>query len=409
MGNETIKLGVVEVGAINLPKTCLGQTPREKLDIFVSEAGNTVGFFALLLGVGGWMNHALGKSTKYLFNSDATVMSQGRVMKSLALIPPLTAWMIAMPFFRNAFTAWKNGITDFNSLISNESLAMKKRSAHSKRDTQEAIRRDLQKGGLLFGAGSLLGLLGFFWGKSDAVRRLIGDDSSRSHLKGLLKSLMLTGPHANEFKWVKATLFWIIPAYVGWMWASRKDKQTPGKVENTELKENLLKMLNCIAVYTLTDKVIYGLFFNRKSLDFAKRCASAGLGSLYDIATVKPGKETATFVYEEAAALLKASSTQPLSESATRLFRRALGFENIRVAAGLSITLLLMTLTPGWINLALRKERLARAHGKQNLTRVTQYPTFHVPRPIRGSSFSSPPQVIKPDAPAWRSVVSQHV
>lgn len=331
--NKTWKALGVEVLGINLPKTAIVRTKNEAIDVGFNEFGNTVGFFGGLWG-GGYLLDRFLAAKKIRIHANPAILSKGRVMKSFALIPPLVAFMAAMPFFRNAFTAWRSGSVAYQDLITKGQP--KRQDSTAQQKTKLAIQNYLQTGATILAAGAALGLTGFFWARSSGSAKLFQGAKlipalNKPWMHKALKAICLTGNKATEFEDLRAVAYWGAPAYLGWMAASR---------DRFEIKEQALKLINFVAVYLLTDKITHR-FFDRKTRAFAKAFPKAYT------------KTPKGFVFSYSA--LK--NLQLPKKSLQKL----LSFENTKILSGFGMTVLLMAVIPALLNIHLTRQRLANA------------------------------------------------
>ncbi len=344
----------VEVLGINLPKTMIVRTPHEAMDVGVNEFGNTLGFCGGLFG-GGYAIDKLLNSQRIPLLKDSATLSRGRVIKSLTLIPPLFAFMMAMPFFRNAFTAWQSGTVAYKDLITKGT----KHQATQKQETHEAIEHFLKMGTAILSTGILLGALGFGIAKSRRGIRMFQNHFTlvpslrKGKFPKILKALCLTGKSATEFQDRQAIFYWGIPAYLGWMAASR---------DKFEVKEQLLKMINFIAVYVLPEKIVNSAFHS-KTVSFAR-------SPLYAQLYTKTPKGL-KFSYDRWAQLR--------SKIPTQLAQKVIKFENAKLISGFGLSVLLMAVLPALLNIYLTKHRIQKeAVTANHFTPLTnrQWPTM---------------------------------
>ncbi len=340
--NKTFKVLGVEVLGINLPRTTIVRTVDEAIDAGVNEFGNTIGFFGGVFG-GGFLLDKLLKSWKIPLHPRADIISQGRVLKSFGLIPPLVAFMMAMPFFRNAFTAKRSGTLDFKDLISkNDSIRKKHSSQSPDAQTQAAIQRYTQIGLSILAGGFALAAAGVLWARFGLFKPkqafTLAKPFNNPAFQKILKAICLTGKKATEFDDLRAVFYWGIPAYISWMLASR---------DKFEVKEQFLKMINFIAVYVLTDKVV-SKFFDRKTAQHAKT-----VPGVYD----KVGSSL-KFSYAKAATLSKTMGSK---------VQKVIRFENLKLLTGLGMTVSLMAVLPALLNIYLTRQRLERAQAEERL------------------------------------------
>lgn len=329
--NKTWKVLGVEVLGINLPKTAIVRTRDEAIDVGVNEFGNTAGFFGGVWG-GSYLVDKLLTRMKVPVYSDPAILSQGRVMKSFALVPPLLALMVAMPFFRNAFTTWRTGTTDYRNLITGSGTTGP--TPAQRREAQDWVNQNVKKGLTILASGLAVGVGGFLLAASRGNLRLFRPNSSRlipalnkPWVAKTLKNLCLTGAKATEYEDLRAMFYWGIPAYLGWMAASR---------DGFEIKEQLLKMVNFVAVYVLTEKGV-NKFFERKTRELAGK-----VPQLY----TRTGNKI-RFSYGALAGKLNNPGVM-----------EALKFENLKILTGFGLTVLLMAVLPALLNIYLTKRRI---------------------------------------------------
>lgn len=347
--NKTWKALGVEVLGVNLPKVTIVRTKNEALDVGVNQFGNTLGFFG-----GIWAGSSLLK--RIPLHPDPAVISKGRVMKSFVLIPPLVAFMVAMPFFRNAFTAWYTGTTDYQDLVTKPSkgqgIPLKEREK-----ARRIIRENSEKGATILSVGLLVGLMGFLWSRSlGSIRMFRGAKLvpalDKTWFRRLIKAFCLTGPKATEFDNLRAVLYWGVPAYMGWIAASR---------DRSEIKEQLLKMANFIAAYMLTDKLI-NRYFEKWTSKYALR-----FPALYS----KSGRIT-RFSY---------TAWQRLKPKMNpRLAKEVVRFENGKLLSGFGLTALLMAMVPALLKYLSRRSPDAKAQANRQ-SHAQAYPAARISYP----------------------------
>ncbi len=396
--NRNLQTLAIEVLGINVPKTAMVRTKKEALDVGFNEFGNTLGFFGGLWGIGALFD----KLVK--IPGEIGPASPLRLMKSFALVPPLFAFMMSTPYFRNAFTAWKSGTTQYKDLITNDQQTSSPQNG-SLEASREAAKGYLMKALGILGAGIGIGALGILltrWGpgplavlKDDAaLSKLLGktwewqkpirslldrlpDRISQAKifnqpfqpLKTLWNTFCLAGTKANVYGDTQAILFWGLPAYLGWMAASR---------DKYEIKEQLLKMLNFMVIFKLIRMA------TDKALESKINPLRAALPSFY-----KDGR----LLYKEALGELK---NPTVFNNPT--VKKALMFENIKILGGLGLTVIFMATLPALLNIYLTKKRMQRdqrlSHGpnpleqvistnqglKPDLRQYSAWPTYQYPR-----------------------------
>ncbi len=361
--NKTWKALGVEVLGINMPKSLIVRTKDEAIDVAVNEFGNTVGFFGGLWG-GGYLLDKVLKAQRLKMDPNPLMINQARVMKSLALIPPLFAFMVSTPFFRNAYTAWRTGTTDYKNLIT-KGNTLPESSARQFKHHTEAVQHNLRIGGTILGAGLGLGLLGWTAARGLGPLRLFQPNGKKlipffnnEWGKKIIKAFSLTGKNATEFGDMRAVFFWGIPAYLGWMAASR---------DEFEVKEQFLKMVNFIAVYVLTDKVV-NRFFNKEGHLLMRKNPK-----LY------PEARFSYAMYHK----LRRSAGPALR----RQLDRALKFENTRLFTGLGMTIALMAALPALLNIYLTQKRIERKQQQQAHATLQDLKALHI-NPFKPSPYA---------------------
>jgi hypothetical protein len=339
--NKTWKVLGVEVLGINMPKTAIVRTKDEAIDVGVNEFGNTVGFFGGVWG-GGYAVDKVLKNLHIPLNPNPAILNQGRVMKSFALVPPLLAFMVAMPFLRNAFTTWRTGTLDYKDLITTSDTAAQ--HARQKDKAQKAIQDYVRKGVNILLTGLGIGAAGFLVARGGGTLQLFRPNSSKlipdlnkPWFAKTLRALCLTGEKATEYGDLRAMFYWGIPTYLAWMAASR---------DKFEIKEQFLKMVNFVAVYVLTDKVV-ARFFDKKTHDYASK-----LPQVYQ----KAGGGF-KFSYDAMDKLLKRTTK-------SKLLPEILKFEQTKLLSGFGLTIVLMAALPAMLNIYLTNRRMARSQNE---------------------------------------------
>lgn len=382
--NPTRKILFLELLAVNAPRILIVRSLDEALDTGFNEIGNTIGFFGGLYGGNVLLDKMLAKLKIPIENNTSTTISRGRFMKSWALLWPLAAFMFAMPFFRNAYTTWRSGATDFEKLISNKAQFTKPQ-ANTSTHQQKKIHENLTRGALSLAGGFAIAAGGFLLAKGLGPLRMFKGKQlvpalNKPLIRTLLDKLCLVDVgkrKAGFFDDLHAVLFWGTPAYLAWIAAAR---------EALERKEQILKTMSFYAVYAFADKVVYRLF-NKRSEFFSKY-----LPQLY-----QRGKNKAQFSYLAYQRLIKNPQGSSLQKHWARF---AVAHENKRLMSGFGMTLVLMASLPILINMALTEKRLHDKKRKQLLAHIESQQLV-LPRPnsrvenwtIRQYANTSWPQV----------------
>lgn len=338
--DKTFKALGVEVLSINTPKIMITRTPQERLDVSVSEIGNTVGFFSILWG-GGRLIDGLFKAFKLPINPNPNLINKGRVIKSALLIPTMCAFMYAMPFYRNAFTAWSSNTTDFRNLITDKNLSNTgedglvitgQRSAKS----LAMVKEQVNKGNRVMLTGLGLSLLGgalgnfLFKGNSSQFKPMLKQMGMHHSLKKTLNLLCLPGPKATELNDFGAIMYWGAPCYLGWIAASR---------DQFEAKEMILKFINFNVMYLLPDWALNRLpYFKNGSKQLAKQLPQFYQNGKFSYPHWKAAKR-----YQK-----------------TPLLKKALAFENTKTMTKFATTTAFMAVFPALLNIWLTHQRIKR-------------------------------------------------
>jgi hypothetical protein len=260
-----------EVFGINLPKILCTRTTDERIDVATSEIGNTLAFAAGGVGVNALMN-AIFKKAKQGATNQRLAGHWAVVSRSLGIYSTIFALMWAMPFVRNSLTAKRIGSDRFIDVIG---AGQQTAAQPQKTNLQPSLDLYRQKIATILGLGALgttasigLGLCGIKTGSGEkGLERLFNHRSLYDVLKegkwthrlfkntasqkpgGILtnslkaltwEKFLLKEGQFSRFAGLPALLFWGIPAYGGWIHASR---------DPYEKKEQLLKFGNFVACF----------------------------------------------------------------------------------------------------------------------------------------------------------------
>lgn len=317
-----------EVVGINVPRVVLTRSEDERKDAFYSEAGNTIGFF----GAGAALDQLLIRALdpKKLQKQGAWAARIGVLGRSAALFSTSFAILWAMPFLRNYLTARSTGGVQFTQVIGANAAQA---SAHTLQASQQEYKRNALTILGLGLAGSVMALGGARlaivnrWGRK-AVNRWFKNP------KGWVHHLTLKDGRFANFGGLPALLFWGVPAYGGFIHASR---------DNYERKEQLLKFFNFTACF-------FGPSLALKKLYQRKLQAVAG------------PKAELTYQY----------ITQKLRGSARE---KALKIWAAKSGLSLLSSIVLLSSMPQLINIYLTKRRLERAQAPKPQPLPIQPPT----------------------------------
>lgn len=306
-----------EVVGINAPKIAVTRSNTERLDVATSEIGNTVAAF----GLGGLLNYGLGRLFKKAQAEGASQLSKNWAVlaRSGAIYSTIFALMWAMPFIRNYLTAKRTGSTEFTEVIGAKKTAQNQANLHKAlSDYKRKIAAILGLG--LAGAAMFTGL-----GKLAVARKWgMGVLKTLFDKPRLAANLLLKNGSFNSFSGTQAVLFWGVPAYGGWIQASR---------DPYEKKEQVLKFLNFVTCFSLP-QVLANSYFGKK----LEGLLPAGVEHTYKDITTRLSGET--------------------KDRALKLWGR----KNL---TGLLASIVLLGVMPPLMNIFLTKRRLDRAGNLQ--------------------------------------------
>lgn len=354
--NPLYKALAVEILGINIPKTVLVRTKKEAMDVGVNEFGNTIGFFGGVWAIGRLANTYL-KGMGIRFDGAASGLSQARLVKTFMLIPPLFAFMWSTPYFRNAFTAWQNGTTNYRRLITTQMNDLDKNlpPERQREQVKDRINENLEKAAGILGIGLLVTTAGLLL---TGLRRNPFNLFKNGKPVGLmalptvekvLNKLCLQGDSATVFKDFHSLVYWGLPAYAGWVTASR---------DEFEVKEQLLKAANFGLVFGLTDPLVKTGFNS-----VAKKLAAQAPEFYPQFNAPGPGGKAlmdTSFSYSN---WIARTSGKPISDIARKVIR----FENIKSLSMMGSTILLMAITPTLINWYLSAKRIERVEARERM------------------------------------------
>lgn len=236
-----------DVAAFNAPKVTLARSWKERLDTATLEFSNTAITLLSSLFLPRLLRHPVSKLSGVSVEAlkreipfaaqSATpqAVKLARLGTSFAFFFPFAAAFWAAPFFRNWLTLKRTNSTNFEAMIGFKGVQNDK----PQRSTQEELAHQKKKAGQVFGTGLALGLaslLGFssaargvvaqkgktLW--SGLANRLEGDWKKPSNW--LFDKFDLKGKNAYQIAGGPATLlFWGLPAYLGWIHASRSKNE----------------------------------------------------------------------------------------------------------------------------------------------------------------------------------------
>lgn len=244
-----------EVVGINVPKIVMTRSDTEQKDVAISEIGNTMAF-----GVGGLLvDQVLKRSFAGVQKAGASQTAQrwASLGRSLGVYSTVFSLMWAMPFIRNYITAKQTGSVSFADVI--------KANHHhpeNSHDRQAVLKDALSyyqgQAQAILGLGALGTVASAGFARLAAQKEIWAKPLEKLFQHQWMDSLLLKGGKFAGFGGTPALLFWGLPAYGGWIHASRDPYET---------KEQWLKFINFVACFfgppVVIDKLFKGKFNSR--------------------------------------------------------------------------------------------------------------------------------------------------
>jgi hypothetical protein len=307
-----------EVVGINAPKIIFTRSNDERIDVATNELGNTVGFvatgFLLEKALDFLYEKAVPASKKALENTK-TWEALGR---SFTLYSLIFSVMWAMPFIRNYYTAKRTGQVQYTHVIGAKNVHQPEKKAYPSNQVQEKMAEYRNKALSILGLGAL-----FASAASVASVFAIGKGAGVGPMaQWVAKNLALIGGKFSDFSGVKALLFWGLPAYGGWIHASR---------DPIEKKEQLLKFFNFVFCFSVPQQVMKWYF-------------NSGFEKLL-------GKNME-------ASFAKLKSPEYLTRFGADIVKKATRLKLFQEGAGLVSSIVLLGISPAVLNIFLTQKRL---------------------------------------------------
>lgn len=303
-----------EVIGINLPKVAFTRTQDETVDVAINEFGNTVGFVGAGMGMEALLNEVFNSKLATNLRAKGGDRLWEHLGRSAAIFSAVFAVMWAMPFVRNYFTAWRTGQVDYTDVIGASSVSQPRSPEVQQRLLSYKLTE--YKNTILKILG--LGALGAAAGVGGSLAAMRAGLKPGAIVQWIGRNLGLAKGAFSDFAGWKALLFWGVPAYGGWIHASR---------DPYEKKEQVLKFINFVACFIGPQMLMKKLF----KAQFAK---------------ILPAGVSATF------SDISKHLTGPALAKATRL-------KIFQEVAGLGSSILLLGVSPAVLNIFLTNRRLA--------------------------------------------------
>ena len=351
--NPIAEVVLKDILGFNLPKIALTRTWKERFDTATLELSNTAITVLGTLSLP-WL---LNKPTQWLSGVDASFLSNtfkgtltpkaklARLAKASGFLFPFAASFWAAPFFRNALTLYKNKTDRFEDIIG---LTKEDTGNH---DYKKEIKKQIRKGLKVMGIGNALGLVSFF-GFGIAAKRFTGK-SLGSVTSFLHKTFQLMGKKGDQVnRGVATLLFWLWPAYGGWLHAARGEN---------EYKEQLLKAANGTLWFSLITPMVVDPIFAKRMQGLMERSKH----QLKDktLLTNLWNKNASWWnIWEKInfpsfEALAKEGQLRPALEKMNRN----------RWGVGLGLSIVLLSAMPQVLNWVLTRRRFKAQHGGEHL------------------------------------------
>jgi hypothetical protein len=256
-----------EVAGCNIPKFLMVAGPKERCEQFIMQFFNTLGIWGFGAVYDKFLEKVIFKSSRHY---EAMMKGKGSpagiqeakewhaIGKTLGLFGWVVPWMFTLPFFRNAFTVWQSGATNFAQMSGLQSYDRKDPKHHA--EEQKALHKDLGIfiGSNLTGLGiGLVGALAARRGMENAIEGKAvkgGLKALRNAVRGFDKgfkalpfigskdpdaSVLFKDGQFSNFDGLPLVVSWILPGYLGYL-ASMRDP--------VEAFENI--MATCIALFS---------------------------------------------------------------------------------------------------------------------------------------------------------------
>jgi hypothetical protein len=268
----------------SLPKLALTRSNTERVDVAISNFGNTLCF-----GLGGvlidqvlkaWFSNEQKQKIIEGGKKVAVDLTKERwavASRSLGIYSAMASTMWAMPFIRNYITTKRSGSVSYSDVIQSggrkgpATPEQKAALAASLNDSKTKALTILGVGAAGILAPAILGKLAASKGKDFGAKALNWIANNK-----FTKPFMLEGGQFTKLAGVPSMLFWGIPAYVGWYHASRDP------YEKQEVAIRAANFLVCFfAPMPLMNKIFKGKF-EEKFKDLKNDVSFANIAKVYE-------------------------------------------------------------------------------------------------------------------------------
>lgn len=271
------ELAFKDVTCFNLPKIATTRTLHERLDVATLEFSNTsvtVGSSLVLPRIIQFATEKIAGVPRQLLKGEidpkklTPAVKLGRLATTFGFLWPFALAFWAAAFFRNWLTLKRTKTANFEMIIglkedgqNQPQRAKKPVEPEAQSDYRQAMKYQMGMVKKVMGLGALLGLASLV-GFGLAARNAKNAKTLSPMLDKLYKTYRLGGPGGNEIEgfW-PVLIFWLSPAYLGWMHASR------GK---NEFREQAIKAGNSVLWFSVFNRMIVNPYFTNKYNQLAK-------------------------------------------------------------------------------------------------------------------------------------------
>jgi hypothetical protein len=337
----------------NIPKISMARTSTERMDVAISQIGNTLAFVFGGTAVDQLLKRWFAKAQQGAVES--TPYRWAVASRSVAIYSTMVSLMWAIPFIRNYVITKRTGSVSFSDVI--KSGGAKGPATPEQTAALDASLKYNKKKALTIlgiGAAGIVGPAAFGrWAAS--CGKQAGKEFGRNVFKvidgsPLTRPFMLEGGHFAKLAGVPSMLFWGIPSYIGWYHASR---------DPYEKQEVAIRAVNFVACFFGPTPLI-----NKGLHDYFNKTYA--------------GVKDMTF-----AAVQKALKDGDISKETHQAAEKFLVKKNLGT---LGVSIVLLGVTPQLLNIFLTKKRMMKNEQLKRLQgsalpnpRPTPAPIVNVP------------------------------